>query len=72
MDQKGQVVGLPWLTNGDMVSWRKTDTQQPAVGGELTVNPDFPSFLALKASESKASQHSTPSIEFGRLNPDSF
>lgn len=37
MDQKGQVVGLIWVTNGDVVSWR--ETLQPAVGAEPMLKP---------------------------------
>lgn len=37
MDQKGQVVGLIWVTNGDVVSWR--ETLQPGVGVEPMVKP---------------------------------
>lgn len=33
-DQKGQVAGLIWVTNGDIMSER--ETQQPDVGGELS------------------------------------
>lgn len=34
---KGQVAGLIWVTNGDIMSQR--ETQQPDVGGELSVDP---------------------------------